>query len=1525
MANSRERQRKNKRSPSVGTFDRLEERCLLAPVPAGTGVGTVWYDGSGATITAPQFDGFYSIRLISTQTGRIEVDPTGAFGNDVFVVSRGTPAPAGGILPVPVNAGDVAGNIYRVDPYAVNAFGTSPVDNRQFFANIPSGGSAFGGYENWHDITFNVTGSFNGVNGGPTIYVSTLDSATTPGINPRNAIYGFNPDGTPVAPATATGLAMYSDEDTFHPGILDSQLGAIAIAPGDTFGQDLFIFDVACDNEVGTTCDAGDGNTIFRVRPIDVFFGPNPIDLDNAPFPLNDHVEGLLTPLATPPLNNDIDVRAMVFDPNRGIILGGQFGEQAVQLYGGMFVASSDFEGGDTGVSRILHFPSLGTAPIDVLGTRTVTGNTVTVTPPTVQTTMIGDMTFDPVGHFGGGIFYTDYITRSVVRLIQDPTTGTYASTPFLTNFNVLTPTQFTPAQPAGVTPAQAYRDAFSISFSPNGEIMFVSDRDGVWAFYANSLAHHASGVSFGLTDIRELRVPYTGQGFAAAVVDSGVDGQHLGFQNTVVAGLNPAFPSGGNFDPQFSTESFHGTAVAGIIHQIVPDAIIVPATVDYTGIGLGNTQDFYESVRFVRDNPFVDDPRTPFINESVDNPATPQDDRTRIVSVNMSLGIRAVGDPDGVQNTEHDAFLFNQTAVLALKAIFQDYRRMGIVPVGAAGNDGALPTGMAGAIVPAIMNEVVEVTAAYPWGPEPPLVGPPLDIGATDRCELDAEDELAFPGKIPAFANRNITTDFAAPGVCVSTYGPSFFVGELDPAAVATATGPLLQQFAGTSAAAPIITGSFVFGFDVLSTWAAIAAGGGTISFVDSAATTADDKTAAVNQYLTRDLLVAPGGAHIAPAVLGIGAAASHLGAYANQDGINAILQWTAIPREDVNIGESNTLPEGTDDSVVQRRLRDSDRFRTYSHVNLANFLSSVEGSIALNFFADRPAELAQMASKDGDPSLITAFDIDAYVADVTNTPTERAMAHLLGGADRVGRLNRLRYLDIVQDEHVDGGIRADAAAFAALRDRILPDPTDFAITNRTASADQGYALDSTPLRNYQDLKYYPRGSLLAPTPKGKLKKKSPAQFTFGGHLTFLPMPGQPELPQVQGQRYLVLGHAGDNIPGLPHVPGEDPPDDPPGEVPGGDVLAGSRTADNFATLDEGGTEFLYHTDPSGHLIEYTRGTDGGWQPTDLTAATGGPNISSDLVAIDRTGDGSRAIFGLTPDGHVARYEFAGGAWVAEDVTESSGLPTIQTSLTGLVLHRTTGDTTVLYGLNASGQLIEYRGGRFGWTSRNISAIKPGAALESKLVAWGEVYRGKTERIFIFGATADGHVIQYLMSGKRWSRTDLSVATNPTLAAESLVVLAPPSAGGSPSLFGLDAQGSLWRYAGALFLGWESIGASLGGPALRGELSVQSTGAGTTHLFGVARDGRLIQYSGQSGNWSWSEVATAAESPGGDVSASTNYRSVYSEMVDGALAEFWLGDTWNMRRLDPGAATPGEADGSSATSLLISLALASR
>src|SRR5262245_47990706 len=93
-------------------LDRLEDRYLLAPVPL---LGTSWQTAFGTPTYAD--NGFVAVRLISSQTGRIEADPTGQFGNDLFVVSRGTVVGGGGLVNSPLNPGDVAGYIYRVDPY----------------------------------------------------------------------------------------------------------------------------------------------------------------------------------------------------------------------------------------------------------------------------------------------------------------------------------------------------------------------------------------------------------------------------------------------------------------------------------------------------------------------------------------------------------------------------------------------------------------------------------------------------------------------------------------------------------------------------------------------------------------------------------------------------------------------------------------------------------------------------------------------------------------------------------------------------------------------------------------------------------------------------------------------------------------------------------------------------------------------------------------------------------------------------------------------------------------------------------------------------------------------------------------------------------------------------------------------------------------------------------------------------------------------------------------------------------------
>ncbi len=1452
----------------LGAIERLEDRCLLAPVMV---TGTSYQPMIGSATFAD--DGFVSFRLISTQAGRIEADPTGAFGNDLFVVSRGTAVGTGGLVPSGANPGDLAGNIYRIDPYGANAFGASPADNRRLFATIPGGGSSFGGYEDWFDIAFDSTGNFTGsplLNGaGPTMFVSSLDSTTTPGINPRNAIYAFLTNGDLAAPAGVPlnpgRVTAFSTLDVVQPGILDSQIGAIAVAPGDTFGRDLYVLDVACDNAVGVTCAAGDGNSMFRVRPVQA----DPVDLDASAL-FSGHVEGVLPTLAPAPANNDIDVRAMVFDPNRGIILQGQFGGPAFQLYGGLFVASSDLEANDTALTRVLHFPSPGSPPLDV------------VAPAAIATRLIGDMTFDPVGYFGGGLFFTDYISRSVQQITQDPATGLATITTIANNFNVLTPTDFTGVTPPGDDPADAYRDAFSISFSADGEILFVSDRDGVWAFYANTLAHSSSGTAIGLTDLRELRAPYSGEGLAAAVVDTGVDGAHLGFRGTVTAGFNPAFPGPGNFDT-----NGHGTAVAGIIHQMAPGALVVP--INTLGFGFTN-QDLYNSVRFVRDNPFADDPRTAAVE------AVP------IVAVNMSLGIRGLGDPDNALDSDAEAVATDQSIAIPLKAIFQDYRTvhpLGIVPVGSAGNEGDLFNGMSGSIIPSILNEVVEVGASYPFGPA--VAGtagttasgltPPLNLTGSLRCQVlstgTAQDFIAFPGKLAAFSNRNVTTDMIAPGTCVSSFGVSLFDSSLVASAQAVRTAPIMPAFDGTSASAPLVTGSFLFGYDVVAQWAEVLGAGGAI-----APDSADQTIRRLNQYLTREITL-PG--VTAPTITLGGVVPANIAEYLNPDGVNSILQWTAIPREDVNIGATFDAPAGVDDSVEQERAFNSHRYRVYSHVNIANALAAVEGTIALNFFVANPAALAALDAAAGTPGLITAVDIDTFVADPLQLASARAMARLLGGTGRVARLNRLAYLDLVQDAVQNGGIFT--ATIADLADRLLPEPTDFRITARAASADIPYALDPTAIRAYQALKFRPDDIFRGITKK--LRRMSPDEFTFGSRgaagLRLLPITGADER-RVMQPRLSIVGRAGDvPPPPIDEICGDNidnngnglvdegcPPPPPPS----------TDASNNFVAMDEAGAEYIYSTNSIGDLLEYARAADGTWSLTNVSDGTTAPDVCCDLLALDRPGGSTRTVFALDANGHVVRFDRNGESWSTSDMT-GQNLPALTNSLTGLVMQVRGVESVRLYGLNGIGHLIEYRPARVGYIARDVTAETRGPILQPGLASWGETVRNK-DRIYVYGVSAAGTVEQYTWTGRRWVRLNLTaLAGGPAVAAGSLAVppRPPTGRGAAPGVFALDNQGSLWHFFGR----WESVTAVAGSDAIVGELAVQydATDA-VSHVYGRNAQGGLVRHSGRLGSWTSDVLVDSGVAAGADLAVSTGNQATYAELVDGALAEFWFDDGWS-------------------------------
>jgi hypothetical protein len=200
-----------------------------------------------------------------------------------------------------------------------------------------------------------------------------------------------------------------------------------------------------------------------------------------------------------------------------------------------------------------------------------------------------------------------------------------------------------------------------SISFSADGTTLYASDDQGIWQFKTTAdLADSTSGTLVGLNDLRTLGVPYDGQNSAVAVVDTGVDANSPPFRGRVAPGID-IFTGGLGNDDLAATgtastttsgtgnavlaNSFagHGTPVAGVIAQFVPQATIVPvdiflpfnagvslslssssggssttggtggsSSLSGTSNALTSSNMLYNGLQYVVQHPFVNDPLRP-------------------------------------------------------------------------------------------------------------------------------------------------------------------------------------------------------------------------------------------------------------------------------------------------------------------------------------------------------------------------------------------------------------------------------------------------------------------------------------------------------------------------------------------------------------------------------------------------------------------------------------------------------------------------------------------------------------------------------------------------------------------------------------------------------------------------------------------------------------------------------------------------------------------------------------------------
>lgn len=667
---------------------------------------------------------------------------------------------------------------------------------------------------------------------------------------------------------------------------------------------------------------------------------------------------------------------------------------------------------------------------------------------------------------------------------------------------------------------------SLSITFSADGTTLYAADDDGIWQFKTvTSLANSTSGSLIGLNDLRTLGVPYEGQDSAVAIVDTGVDAKVPSFRGRVAPGKNILNHGFGNDDlapftgtttgaTGVNTDNGHGTLVAGVVAQFVPQATLVPVNIfgtqAATATGGGTTNDLvYNGMDYLIKTPFTADPIR-------------FDKADRIVTAAFGFGTQQTFDTEGT------AFRKYPQIVASFANQMVKMRKLGIQPIAAAGQlgtpvggtnpNGATAGDFNGMALPAILNEAISVTGSYPFpytataltGPNDPSPGPLgrppgpfLVTGLTNAvvggnaATLAAGDIVIFSDKILFSSNRSTTTDFTAPEMDLPTFGRTGVITTGTTPAVPG--GHMVFTEAGTSLSSGVVTGAYALVASALDYWSDLSRTGVT---VDGYLTT----PVGVNQL------------NFGPHQI------YDLSPYANPDGINSILQWTAVPVQDSDIID--------DTGVVSPPppLFGGTHARQISRVDVGNAIGAIEATEALNYLLSRNQLGLLDANNDG---MVTSQEIQYFTDTAAHIGLAEAgaMARLLGGNARTGNANvnspspdlnyarttlvvgtgqtalgetpdqpdalqrRFNLLDYAADGQLNGGITLDQ--LRVLAHTLLPTPDAFTVVDRQRASANGYLIDPKPFRNFSDLQHIkPTYAFVPPYQLKRFRNISPARF---------------------------------------------------------------------------------------------------------------------------------------------------------------------------------------------------------------------------------------------------------------------------------------------------------------------------------------------------------------------------------------------------------------------------------------------
>lgn len=1115
-------------------FESLEKREVLAPfistqqyttaftaatTPTFTFLGTVDVTQAPFAESATGFTSVTQLTKASEFGGdivRIQAGPGGDFGKGIYAISRGAGGNTGAV--------DRPGVIYRVDPTTGKASTFFDMNDLiQKLQNNPAADASSvvtraSGLTNWYDIAFDPEGYYFGRSA---MLISTADSTDAS----KNRIYAIGSDGTLIGvlatfneqstinqlftrtptsivvppveqqsrirglfsgtgtqDANGDYVALYFDANVYRPGqdlnksvlppgvsLTNLDLGPqVALtASNNLVGYSEQIFSVFTDL---TARSAGGlpgtpGFSGIQGDSSGLFITPNPAPGTNVPF---EQIN--LDTVFTPPTSTAIDTYSIAQTPFR------RFEDIAFDYYGYFSYGSTvDPTTGTTDTPAYV-----GSMFVTDLATGMATSGTVTIGGVAYNfyapVNGPGAVGIDPssmgTGNPADYRFRNDGTSLTGGRVLRVAPDGTV--TPFAEGFNVSTSWDQTSFEDSSL----------SITFSADGTKMWVSDNDGIWQFASTlSLAGSTTGNIIGLNDLRTFGVPYQGQNSAVAVLDTGVDADNTAFRGRVARGtnINRRRNSPGNVDTAGVATSGatagHGTPVAGIIAQMVPDATILPVNLFVTGsaagpiaagsLGWTSNQAIFKALQYVGRNPYVQDPIRP-------------GQKDRVIGANMSWGTQTSFP------TEGQAYAAYPQVVASFKQQLLRIRKMGIASLGAAGQFG-IPNGDTttttfttgdwnGMAMPAVLNEVVSVgmTSPLPFyltpntEPTDPDVGPntrafiPIQfrdpagtgtgIGTGEVFTMTDGQFNLYGDDILYSSNASITLDYMAPGIDVPTF-----------AQTSTGTNPLVFDQAGTSMSTAVAQGSFAIVSSAINYWVNMNRTGAT-----------------ADAYLTQ-----PVGAN----VLNFGQHPfKDLSTYANPDGVNSILQWTAVP---VYYDELNSFT-GVD--LPQTGL-------AYSRIDVGNAVAAIEGQVAIQYLLNNGTFSVIDSNKNG---MITASELQNFVdnASAMGMSESGAMARFLGGTstydagsteysllsfssgnqgvlsttpledvpDPSGALSRrFNFFDYAADGQLNGFVTLDQLKL--LGHTLLPSPSDFTIIDRTRSSANAYLLDPEALRNYNEI----------------------------------------------------------------------------------------------------------------------------------------------------------------------------------------------------------------------------------------------------------------------------------------------------------------------------------------------------------------------------------------------------------------------------------------------------------------------